>query len=73
MLTAAQADALCAKFPAAFGLRGFPGDTFRVSTAFSYVGDDGSIVVYTEIWRDGTWAAFAKGSVTKLAREVCAL
>ena len=75
ILTAEQCDALRAQFPRAFGLRGFPGDTFRVSTTFSFIGDDGSVVVYTERWnaKSQLWQAFSKGSAAEVRREMVSL
>lgn len=58
-------------FPQQFGLRGFPGDTFRCSETDSYV-DSESVVIYTErLCEDGIWRAFAKGSVAELRKEFC--
>lgn len=59
------------KFPATFGLRGYPGDLFRCSEQSSYINDYGKVTIYTERQaKDGTWQAFAKGSVAELLREV---
>jgi len=64
------ADAV-ATFPETFGLRAFPGDTFRVSPGHSYMGSDGAIQVYTErLCEDGVWKSFAKGTVPELTLEV---
>jgi hypothetical protein len=71
MLDAETAIALRQRFPYAFGLRGFPGDTFRVNTMNSYIGDDDRLVIYTDRWDAGkqTWVAFAKASEDELKRE----
>jgi hypothetical protein len=72
MLEAEDAIALRQRFPHAFGLRGFPGDTFRVNTMNSYRGDAGELVVYTDRWDAAKqfWVAFAKGSEDELRREM---
>lgn len=58
------------QFPTAFGLRAFPGDTFRVSLRDSYVNDSGVVMVYTEVKRGERWLSFAKGTVSELKREI---
>jgi hypothetical protein len=72
MLDAETAIALRQRFPHAFGLRGFPGDMFRVNTMNSYIGDDGQLVIYTDRWDAKTqmWQAFAKGSENELRAEM---
>lgn len=62
-----------ASFPATFGLRAFPGDTFRVSTPSSYVNDSGEPTLYTEVKRGERWLSFAKGTPAELRREIIAL
>lgn len=65
--------AALALFPRRFGLRGFPGDTFRCSRTDSYVSGT-SVVLYTErLCEDGTWRAFAKGSPAEVSREMVKL
>ena len=78
------ADAI-STFPAEFGLRGFPGKTFQLSQAASYYSPafegndwvkahDGQVMLYTAIKRDdGTWAAFAKGTIEELRPEIVKL
>lgn len=66
MLDAETAIALRQRYSFAFGLRGFPGDTFRVNTTNSYIGDDGKLVIYTDRWDGSMWRAFAKGSEAEL-------
>jgi hypothetical protein len=72
MLTAEQEIALRARFPHAFLLRGFPGDTFRVSCMNSYVNEDGVLMIYTQRWdaAQQTWLDFAKGTDAELQREI---
>lgn len=59
-------------FPLEFGLRAFPGDRFRLSTASSYVNDSGVVTLYTERWNEQLqkWQSFAKGSAAELRREM---
>jgi hypothetical protein len=61
------------QFPSTFGLRAFPGDTFRVSSSSSYVNDSGVVQLYTQIQRDGKWLDFAKGEINELKREYVVL
>lgn len=65
-------EAAKAEFPETFELRVFPGDTFRISSAHSYVNDSGVLMLYTEVLRSGKWLSFAKGSVRELRAEVVA-
>ncbi len=65
-------DAAIAKFPPTFGLRGFPGETFRVSRDSSYV-SGGSVMLYTEILRGGIWLDFAKGTPAELRSQIVEL
>ena len=69
-------------FPTEFRLRGFPGKTFRLSQSASYYSPphegndwvkahDGQVMLYTAIKRDdGTWGAFAKGTIEELRPEI---
>lgn len=59
-------------FPEKFGLRAFPGDTFRISERDSYVNDSGDVQLYTEVLRGDKWLSFAKGTPAELAKEVVA-
>ncbi len=60
-----------ARFPKAFGLRGFPGDVFRCSTRASYINDAGGVTVYTERRVDGdVWQDFAKGTECELRAQL---
>jgi len=72
--------AAVAEFPSEFGLRGYPGQAFRVSPTASYYSrgwDRGEfdrspagVQVYTQVNRDGEWMDFAKGTVAELRREL---
>lgn len=73
MLDAETAIVLRQRFSHAFGLRGFPGDTFRVNTMNSYIGDDGQLVIYTDRWDGSMWQSFAKGSEEELRAEMVRL
>jgi hypothetical protein len=64
--------------PNIFGLRAFPGETFRVSRTSSYWSDhENGVMLYTEIkvasfgnaW---DWKSFAKGTPEELRREIVA-
>lgn len=59
-----------AKFPGEFGLRAFPGMTFRVSEAASYYSDSEGVMLYTEVKTENTWMAFCKGSPAELRKEM---
>ena len=63
-------DAAMAQFPDTFGLRAYPGQTFRISKSSSYVNDNGVLVLYTEVQRGAYWLSSAKGSVDELRREI---
>ena len=57
-------------FPAKFGLRGFPGEVFRVSERASY-GSGGSPMLYTERRTEtGEWVDFAKGREGELRAQI---
>lgn len=66
--------AICT-FPARFGLRGYPGEEFRIGVAQSMLLDlvDGECRMYTQRLVDGEWRDFAKGTVSELRRNVVAL
>jgi hypothetical protein len=65
------------RFPETFGLRAFPGDTFRISESASYLsqwGDPDSLQLYTQrLCEDGKWHDFAKGDEAELRRNVVKL
>ncbi len=73
MITDEQAAEITAQFPGTFGLRGFPGDVFRVSLTASFMGDHGTLVIYTERWNGTVWQDFAKGSAAEIMREMVKL
>jgi hypothetical protein len=58
-----------AKFPATFGLHGFPGDVFRLSPTSSYVSGQ-RVVLYTQRKDGNQWLDFSKGSESELRREI---
>lgn len=73
-------DKAIASFPETFGLRGFPGDTFKIDRRDSFV-SQGRILLYThKLMSDDSllskeagkrvWSAFSKGSIEELRREV---
>ena len=61
--------AAIARFPTTFGLRGFPGDVFRISPTASYV-SGGRVLLYTQRKDGNQWLDFSKGSESELRREV---
>ena len=77
---------VAATFPATFGLRAFPGDTFRISESSSYFNgpmlscEEQHLMLYverhkkshTERKRGDEWVDFAKGTAEELRRQVVA-
>jgi hypothetical protein len=66
-------DVATATFPETFGLRAFPGKTFRISKGASYVVDEPQLRVVLYVYvlgDDGRWLAFAKGTPEELRPEV---
>lgn len=61
--------AAIARFPPTFGLRGFPGDVFRLSPTSSYV-SGGRVMLYTQRKDGNQWLDFAKETEPDLRREV---
>lgn len=62
---------IIASFPSEFGLRSFPGKTFRISPSASYRDDNGTAQLYTQVCNaDMTWTDFAKSSPYELLREI---
>jgi hypothetical protein len=58
-------------FPETFGLRAFPGDTFKISRASSFWSDlEECPMLYTYIRKGDQWLCFAKGSPAELRREI---
>ena len=64
-------DAL-ARFPPTFGLRGFPGDVFRLSPTSSYV-SGGNVMLYTQRKEGDHWLDFSKGTEPELRGEIVPL
>lgn len=62
-----------AEFPSVFGLRGFPGEIFRISESHSFFNDNDVLMLYTEIKKNGAWLSFAKGTITELLVNVVPL
>ena len=65
-----QLDAAIARFPATFGLRAFPGRTFRIEPAASWFGDNGPVLYVYALDSSGSWLAFSKGSEAELKKEI---
>jgi hypothetical protein len=63
-------NAAIAQFPATFGLRAYPGETFRIGIAQSYINDAGEIMLYTQRQTAGEWLDFAKGTAHELRLEL---
>lgn len=59
-----------ARFPATFGLRGFPGDVFRLSPTSSYIADNKRVMLYTQRKDGNKWLDFAKGTESELRGQV---
>lgn len=59
-------------FPVTFGLRGFPGDLFKISESASYFGGakNETLMLYTARWDGKNWNDFAKGTEYELRREI---
>jgi hypothetical protein len=66
-------NAAISRFPETFGLRAWPGDTFRISQGSSYLNDAGVPMLYTEVKRGNQWESFAKGTEQELQRTVVPL
>lgn len=67
--------AAIARFPATFGLRAFPGKTFKISAGASYFGDgeNGEPILYTYVFNEGEgkgWMACAKGTESELRGQM---
>ena len=67
------------KFPLVFGMRAWPGDTFRLSPGASYWSpgfdnecgkQDPGVILYTQIKDGDEWHDFAKGTPEELRREI---
>ena len=67
----AAVSAAVARFPGTFQLRGYPGETFRVSRRASYYSDTYGILLYTErLCEDDVWRDFAKGTESALTAQI---
>lgn len=65
-----------ARFPETFGLRAFPGETFRISQAASFLRDRRdakSVQLYTQRLKGDTWLDFSRGSEPELRRNLVEL
>jgi hypothetical protein len=71
--TQAAVERAMAEFPSVFGLRGFPGEIFRISKSYSYFNDSDVLMLYTERKSKGEWLSFAKGTVSELLVNVVPL
>ena len=71
--------ATIAMFPEMFGLRAFPGETFRISESASYFSgptmgpETGALLLYTQRKTESGWLDFAKRTPTELRRQVMPL
>ena len=61
-----------ARFPPTFGLRGFPGDMFRLSPMSSYI-SGGNVMLYTQRKEGDHWLDFSKGTEPELRGEIVPL
>jgi len=68
----ARIDAEIATFPKEFGLRAFPGRTFRINSFESFVSDS-RIYLYVYVKRPDGWAGFSKGTPGELRAQVVKL
>lgn len=66
-----------ARFPETFGLRGFPGEVFRISDSSSYFNgpvfgpiENKALILYTERVYQGEWRDFAKGTESELRAQL---
>jgi len=66
--------AVIATFPSTFGLRGFPGEVFRISLDASYFQDATAqaLFLYAQRLVDGRWVDFAKGTQLEFWAQVVA-
>lgn len=67
--------AIIATFPERFGLRAFPGETFRIGFDQSYWPKPDSVVpqLYTQRLVDDQWLDFAKGTPDELRKQLAKL
>ena len=57
------------KFPVTFGLRAFPGKTFKINFEASYI-SEGRVYLYTYIKNANGWESFCKGTAADLSAQV---
>lgn len=57
-------------FPATFGLKAFPGKTFRVSNRASYVNESDDLMLYTQVKSNENWLDFCKVGIAELHDEI---
>jgi hypothetical protein len=60
-------------FPATFGLRAWPGKTFRIARVYCYVSTDSGPQLVTEVKSGDGWLHFARSTPAELRREVVSL
>jgi len=58
-----------ARFPETFGLRAFPGETFRIGVWESYYSQE-KVLLYTQKLTKGEWVDFAKGTEDELRKQI---
>ncbi len=61
-----------AKFPETFGLKAFPGRTFRFSRSASYMRGS-EVVLYTQVNTGSGWVDFGKGTIKEFQQEIVIL
>lgn len=61
-----------AKFPETFGLKAFPGRTFRFSRSASYMRDT-EVVLYAQVDTPSGWVDFGKGTTEEFQQEIVIL
>lgn len=57
-------------FPETFGLRAFPGETFRLGHLMSHFVSEGEVQLVVQINRDGTWLDFGRNTPDFITREI---
>ena len=72
MVTSKEVQAAIERFPATFGLRAFPGKTFRIAVDYCYHNGE-SIQLVTEVQSGGQWLHFARSTPNELAVELVRL
>jgi hypothetical protein len=64
---------IVALFPPTFGLRGFPGRTFRINRSACWMEPGRPAQLVVEVQRGDAWVSWGKGTAVELDREVVAL